>query len=1202
MNNTLLDNSTDFRMVRYIKDLLNNPQCTELKIATGYWDLPGTKLVFDELKSFFDRGGKFDLLIGQEPMLRSYMMTEEAAKVTFPDFYLQRDVDKVRDEYKEVVQLLADHINSNDEDKAQLRVHVYGQREPKQFLHAKCYIFLGRGFAHGIIGSSNFTQKGLEENAELNYLETENSVVIAPDSIYSNSKSHLTWFMEKWNESDPWTGKFIQILTGGTTPPPVDGPDVIVETAGLTPYEVYIRLLQDRFGMVINDSMTNELRSYLPKKYDEYEYQFDAVKQCYQFMNVMGGFMLADVVGLGKTVVGLLLARYFLEHEPDPARKRVLIVTPPAIQSSWKDTIEDFDPDGKLIKPFVDYVTTGSIENLNLPDDLKDGANDYENQNEDGVMDGLDDNKIYGLILIDESHKFRNNSTQMYQSLYDFIGRIWSKTAKYPYIGLISATPQNNRPKDLQNQILLFEHSPKASKFEGPDIVAGDFDDFFKKINAEYDVLIHQPDSPKTRADLRELSAKVRTNVLEHILVRRTRNDILKHYSSNKLVFPDTVGPVELDYVMSPKLAKLFADTMDAIGRDGTLKYHRYRAIEHLKLSIKRRYEFGSMSAEKSANALASIMQTSLVKRLESSFDAFRTSLNNLKHATDLMIQMWDDNCFFICPDIDVIKELDINEKRKTRPMITLADCYDDIRKIIVKRTADGKNLNNRNAEYKTTDFNAKSTYYTDLLADQKVLDKLVKDWNSMNEDPKLKEFETQLVYDIMIPDSMRLQNHINRLNSIRTSDNATLVDAELTRLKEIADKIEKQNVNSCPHCLGENDGQGRDAFGQKLVIFSEAVDTVNKVVEVCKRCGFRVLKITAAELGHNRKHTEQIIRENFDASYDGEWKDDYDIIVTSEVLAEGVNLHRAHAILNYDTPWNATRLIQRIGRINRIKSSAKAIFVYNFYPSSEGDDLISLVQKAYTKLQAFHVMFGEDNRIFSQDEELVSYNIVVNGEDSAFEPFISELKDFQKSNPDRYNQLLLMEKLQIATPVVSIVDNSLQVQETLCEVKDHNAEQTRFYVSIDPAKNGKAITTLDMFNRCKCAKNSISVALPDNITEIEEVAIQEYWNSVNNISTKAKADSRVKDALMIISEWQKDAKLSETSKDLLSKAKSIIRGGNVWLAKRILDLNSTISSSTLVPMTQDEIDKNIQDSLRMVSDNSNKEADPFIFITFDKQ
>ena len=310
MNNTLLDNSFDFKLVNYIKELLRNPLCSELKIATGYWDLPGTKLIFDELKSFLDKGGKFDLLIGQEPVVRSYMLDENSPKTEkFPDFYIQRDVDRFRSEYQDVVQLLTDYMNPADEENSQLRVHVYGQGEVKQFLHAKCYIFLGRGFAHGIIGSSNFTQKGLEENAELNYLETGNSVVIAPDSIYSNSKSHLTWFMEKWNESEPWTGKFIEILTGGgDTVSTIPSDDI-----GLTPYEVYIRLLEDCFGM--DDNIDVTLHEYLEgTKYTKEQYQLDAVKQSYNIMLKMGGFLLADVVGLGKTIVGALVIRYYLEH------------------------------------------------------------------------------------------------------------------------------------------------------------------------------------------------------------------------------------------------------------------------------------------------------------------------------------------------------------------------------------------------------------------------------------------------------------------------------------------------------------------------------------------------------------------------------------------------------------------------------------------------------------------------------------------------------------------------------------------------------------------------------------------------------------------------------------------------------------------------------------------------------------------------
>jgi len=627
MNNTLLDNSNDFRMVRYIKDLLNNPQCTELKIATGYWDLPGTKLIFDELKSFFDRGGKFDLLIGQEPMLRSYMMTEEAAKVKFPDFYLQRDVDKVRDEYKEVVQLLSEHMNPDDEDKAQLRVHVYGQGEPKQFLHAKCYIFLGRGFAHGIIGSSNFTQKGLEENAELNYLETENSVVIAPDSIYSNSKSHLTWFLEKWNESEPWTGKFIQILTGTGTAP-TEAPDVIVETDDLTPYEVYIRLLQDQFGT--DDNMDITLQEYLKgTKYSSQPYQLDAVKQCYDIMIKMHGFLLADVVGLGKTVVGALVIRYYLEHvkTTDGNYNNVLIVVPPAILPGWVETIDELDKGKKFkMKPYIELVSTGSVASFS--DDV-----------EDDSLQVVTSGKKYGLIIIDESHRFRNKGTNMYESLTKII-----MDNDYPYIGLVSATPQNNRPEELQNQISFFVQTPNNSQFTR--IPARNFESYFADIKKKFKAIA---DPIKDRSQLIALSNDIRDKILNEIIVRRTRTDILTSYPGT-IEFPTTVGPNVLKYNMSPTLAKLFSDTVDLIdpAPGSGIGYHRYSAIARFDKkgtnykTFTKRYEGKNMDVQTTSDRLAKIMKLLLIKRLESSFDAFKESLENLGRYTQNMIDRFN--------------------------------------------------------------------------------------------------------------------------------------------------------------------------------------------------------------------------------------------------------------------------------------------------------------------------------------------------------------------------------------------------------------------------------------------------------------------------------------------------------------------------------------------------------------------------------
>ena len=110
----------------------------------------------------------------------------------------------------------------------------------------------------------------------------------------------------------------------------------------------------------------------------------------------------------------------------------------------------------------------------------------------------------------------------------------------------------------------------------------------------------------------------------------------------------------------------------------------------------------------------------------------------------------------------------------------------------------------------------------------------------------------------------------------------------------------------------------------------------------------------------------------NFDANWAADKQvNEYNIIITTEVLAEGVNLHRSNVIIHYDTPWNSTKLMQRIGRVNRIGTKANAIYNYVFYPSAQGDSQIHLNKTAFMKIQAFHTAFGEDNQVFSTDEIL---------------------------------------------------------------------------------------------------------------------------------------------------------------------------------------------------------------------------------------
>ena len=964
MNNTLIDNSTEqLSMLHTLKECLALQDINTVKIATGYWDIPGLALLTDDIKAFLEKEGtKLYLLIGKDPYVYASQVKNPKYKdKNYPADYIRTDLCELEPkvEFENAVRLLLDFCTEGEESKIQIRIFRKNEEDETQFLHSKCYIFTGTNNAIGIVGSSNFTQKGLEGNAELNYVETSWLQVASKDTSNPFQKSHAVWFDEKWNISEPWNQEFLeQVLKPAPITKKIEDDDKAKD--GLfSPYELYIRLLQIKFGDIVDKSLGQQIETYLPANIHKLEYQIEAVKRCIGIMHEHGGFMLADVVGLGKTIIGTLIIKRFLSVPEDDGRERkVLVITPPAIQSGWKKTIAMFDKDSdEQIAPYIDFVTTGRIGNVAE----EDFGDDDDDSGDTGEFDETLQEKNYGFIVIDESHKFRNSATLMYQSLDELIQKIGSNTGVYPYVGLLSATPQNNRPNDLKNQIYLFERNHNDSTLKKAE--SGNIERFFADVNREYELLIDRsndiPDNER-RQRLDAVSKRLRDSVLSDILERRTRTDVEKYYKedmdSQGLVFPKIVGPNNLEYIMDAELALLFSDTMTIIApteeeklqTDEWLKYFRYRAIEYFvdPANEKKHTGRGNRGVSDVAKQLATIMQILLVKRLESSFTAFAQSLLNLRRYTENMIKMWENNTIFVCPQIDVNKELDYEAKTLKRgKRVSFNDCVEDIRSKIKKLTEDGRNDKGQNAEYRRKDF--KEEYFVQLKEDYRLISNLYDRWAKNSQDPKFDAFK---------------------------------------------ENIKPELFNSIKNTSG------------KLVIFSEAIDTVKSLKRAVEAKGYKVLAITAA----NRDEMEQTIAENFDANYEGEWKDDYNVIITTEVLAEGVNLHRANVILNYDTPWNSTRLMQRIGRVNRIGSKEPFVYVYNFMPSAEGDAQIQLVRKAHTKLQSFHVLFGEDSKIFSEEESIVHYDIAkaVDGEESPLQKYVFELKQYKEAHPERYQQI----------------------------------------------------------------------------------------------------------------------------------------------------------------------------------------------------
>lgn len=774
----------------------------------------------------------------------------------------------------------------------QMRIHA------TKNLHAKFYLCLPQTHNENsdgwvIMGSSNISDSGLGIKQPPQY---ELNVAMKD---YDDVKYCSDEFWTLWNEAIPLTAedidKYKKKTYLGYQP---------------TPYELYIKVLIDTFGDQVEDDFSIQL----PDGVKDLKYQKDAVIQGYQMLMQHNGLFLADVVGLGKTMIATMIAKRFVES--NGKNTNILVIYPPALEDNWKDTFKLFG-----IYKKAQFITNGSLSKI------LEGRDQYK------------DKEDFDLIIVDEAHGFRSDSSGKYDEL--------QKICKSPCVNngllkslqkkvmLLSATPLNNRPDDLLNQLLLFQNSQSCT-IDGIPNLKG----FFAPLIDKYKKLMRERDKRDVTSEVDKIYEQIRNKVIDKVTVRRTRNNILNDpdykadIKSQGIIFPKILPPNELEYSMSRDTNDRFYETLKQLtdGKSDTnpagngLNYARYRAVEFLKPEYRKKYK----NAAHIGQTLAGIYRVHMVKRLESSFYAFKKSLRTLLNITEDMIKMFEENKVIIAPDLKVkdlqAKNMELDE------IIEYAVSKGYVAEDIVF-TADA--------------FTPK--FLEMLHHDIDILKKLNADWDKENEDPKFDKFKENLT-------------------------------------RNFFDK--KINPSG------------------KLVLFSESVDTLNYLYErLTKELGRDdVLMVTAA----NRNRLVQTIRENFDANYPSDSMR-YNIIITSDVLAEGVNLHRSNVIVNYDSPWNATRLMQRIGRVNRIGSLAQYIYNYLFYPSRQGDKEIQLYKNALVKLQGFHSAFGEDAQIYSKEEIVKEFQMFDNNVKDYIDKKIEllrEVRDLYNNDRELYHKI----------------------------------------------------------------------------------------------------------------------------------------------------------------------------------------------------
>lgn len=459
------------------------------------------------------------------------------------------------DDQQELVATLAGLI-----EEGRVKVRVY----TKSRLHSKAYIFdypPGQQYERGVavVGSSNLSLAGLTDPTELN-------VVLHGEA---NHAALTRWFDELWEEAQDFAESLLQELRQSWAMNPV------------RPYDIYVKTLYH----LVKDRLQGEERAELLWEKDMPEladFQKVAVRQAIRMAQDYGGVFVADVVGLGKTYIGMAMLRHFYETQA----ARPLIICPASLLDWWEEFREDFGVDARVL-------SMGLLQERGV-DLLRDRK--YRDRNP---------------VLIDESHNFRYNNTQRYRALQPYL---FGKTTI-----LLTATPRNNTEWDIYHQIKLFHH---ADRTDIP-IQPGDLRRFFKEVEAG-------------QRKLDEL--------LRFLLIRRPRSHIKKYYpdstiNGKPIRFPDReLENIEYSIEDTYEGSAVYSQLRELMGE---LDYCKYGLGDYVLPGKRSVAPYSEL--QKAGRNLRGLMRIMLFKRFESSVQAFRRSLERLVDLHDNFLRALDE-------------------------------------------------------------------------------------------------------------------------------------------------------------------------------------------------------------------------------------------------------------------------------------------------------------------------------------------------------------------------------------------------------------------------------------------------------------------------------------------------------------------------------------------------------------------------------
>lgn len=668
-----------------------------------------------------------------------------------------------------------------------------------------------------------------------------------------------------------------------------------------TLYNVFSEFLDD----ISEDELPNEATGFKQSKIWNmlYDFQKDATLAIINKLERYNGCILADSVGLGKTFTALAVIKYY-----ENRNKSVLVLCPKKLAENW-NTYKDNYVNNPIASDRLNY-------DVLFHTDLS---------RKSGYSNGLDLDRLnwgnYDLVVIDESHNFRNGTgthsnthENRYSKLMDKVIKSGVKTK----VLMLSATPVNNKFIDLKNQLSI-AYEGEADNINDKLNTKKSIDDIFRQAQTAFNSWSKLDPSFRTTDILLSKLDFDFFEVLDSVTIARSRKHIEKYYNTNEIgKFPERLKPISL----SPQLTNL----NDAINYNDiyqvlmslTLciytpsdyifpsKIQKYAEITHNKGE--------SLTQIGREQGVRRLMSINLLKRLESSVNSFKLTLNRIKYLID-----------------STIETINTFEKTGERSDALFEEINDDL------------DIDDENTDLFTIGKKVKID-----LADMDYIS-----WREgLKKDSEYLDLLSSMISDITPEHDCKLRKLLsvisNKIENPINGDNKKVII-----FSAFADTAEYLYENISDYL--------KKKYGINTAIVTGSID------------GRTTIKGFKATL-NNVLTCFSPISKNRDVLMPNS-TNDIDILIATDCISEGQNLQDCDYLINYDIHWNPVRIIQRFGRIDRIGSKNTYIQLVNFWPDMDLDEYINLKGRVETRMKiSVMTSTGDDNLIDPEEKGDLEY------------------------------------------------------------------------------------------------------------------------------------------------------------------------------------------------------------------------------------